>query len=62
MRSRNLHTDEQLALVIGVYPEDIPRLRAGAKVTAEVALRVAAIQGDTHYIGAWFDQAEMDAA
>lgn len=62
MRSRNLQTDEQLALLIGVRTTDIPKLRAGAKVTAEVALRVAAIQGDTHYIAAWFDQAEEVAA
>lgn len=62
MRSRNLQTDEQLALLIGVYPEDLPKLRAGAKVTAELALRVSALQGDAHYIGAWFDQVQDNAA
>ncbi|VFB07747.1 Uncharacterised protein [Corynebacterium striatum] len=62
MRSRNVQTEEQLALLIGVYPEDIPKLRAGAKVTAEIALRVAALQGDKDYIAAWFDQVEPQAA
>lgn len=62
MRSRNLQTDEQLALLIGVYPADLPKLRAGAKVTAELALRVATLQGDSHYIGAWFDQVQDAAA
>lgn len=62
MRSRNVQTDEQLALLIGVRTADIPKLRAGAKVTAELALRVSALQGDRNYIAAWFDQAEMDAA
>ena len=55
-------TEEQLALLIGVRPEDMPKLRAGAKVTAELALRVSALQGDKSYIGAWFDQAENAAA
>ena len=62
MRSRNVQTEEQLALLIGVRPEDMPKLRAGAKVTAELALRVSALQGDKSYIGAWFDQAEPAAA
>lgn len=55
MRSRNLTTDAQLAAIIGVRLEDLPKLRAGAAVTAEVALRVASIQGDTQYLAAWFD-------
>lgn len=62
MRSRNVQTDEQLALLIGVCTTDIPKLRAGAKVTAELALRVAALQGDKSYIGAWFDQVEEQEA
>ncbi|MDK4337256.1 hypothetical protein [Corynebacterium accolens] len=62
MRSRNLQTEEQLALLIGVYPADIPKLRAGAKVTAELALRVAALQGDKDYIAAWFDRVDEQAA
>ncbi|EGT5594947.1 hypothetical protein B7O34_10385 [Corynebacterium striatum] len=61
MRSRNVQTEEQLALLIGVYPEDIPKLRAGAKVTAEIALRVSALQGDKDYIAAWFDPYEPAA-
>lgn len=62
MRSRNLQTEEQLALLIGVRTADIPKLRAGAKVTAELALRVAALQGDKNYIAAWFDQVEEQGA
>lgn len=62
MRSRNLQTEEQLALLIGVHTTDVPKLRAGAKVTAELALRVSALQGDKNYIAAWFDQVEETAA
>ena len=62
MRSRNLQTEEQLTLLIGGYPADIPKLRAGAKVTAELALRVAALQGDKDYIAAWFDRVDEQAA
>lgn len=58
MRSRNLQTEEQLALLIGVYPADIPKLRAGAKVTAELALRVSALQGDKNYIAGYFDRVD----
>lgn len=58
MRSRNLQTEEQLALLIGVHAADIPKLRAGAKVTAELALRVAALQGDKEYVTAWFDRVD----
>lgn len=62
MRTRNLDTEEQLALLIGVRTADIPKLRAGAKVTAKLALRVAALQGDKNYVGGWFDQEEEQAA
>ena len=58
MRSRNLTSDTQLAAIIGVREEDVQKLRAGAAVTAAVALRVAAMQGDTHYLAAWFDLAD----
>lgn len=58
MRSRNLQTEEQLALLIGVYPADIPKLRAGAKVTAELALRVSTLQGDKNYIAGYFDRVD----
>lgn len=58
MRSRNLSTDAQLAAIIGVRLEDLPKLRAGAAVTAGVALRVAAMQGDSKYLAAWFDLAD----
>ena len=55
MRSRNLTSDTQLAAVLGVRLEDVPKLRAGAAVNAAVALRVAAMQGDDKYLAAWFD-------
>lgn len=58
MRSRNLQTEERLVLLIGVYPADIPKLRAGAKVTAELALRVSALQGDKNYIAGYFDRVD----
>lgn len=58
MRSRNLHTEEQLALFIGVCTSDIPKLRAGAKVTTELALRVSALQGDKNYIAGYFDRVD----
>lgn len=57
-RSRRFTTEEQLALYIGVEERDLPKLRAGAFVTAEVALRVSTLQGDRDYISAWFDLVE----
>lgn len=54
-RSRNLTTDDQLALYIGVNVTDIPKLRAGAKVSERLAVRLSALQGDEQYIAAWFE-------
>ncbi|AWB82248.1 hypothetical protein C3B44_07680 [Corynebacterium yudongzhengii] len=62
MRSRNLTTDEQLALFIGVRRNDLAKVRAGYPVSAEVALRVSALQGDQNYLAAWFDQVQDNAA
>lgn len=62
MRSRNVNTDRQLALLIGVREKDLAKLRAGWPVAAEVALRVSALQGDQNYIAAWFDQIDEPAA
>lgn len=53
--SRNLATDDQLAALIGVTPDDLRRLRRGAPCNANLALRVCAIQGTEDYISAWFD-------
>lgn len=61
-RSRNFTTDDQLALYIGVKPEHLPLLRAGAEVSARIAYRVSALQGDEAYIGAWFDPVETAQA
>lgn len=58
MRSRNLNTDEQLAVALGVAQEDLPRLRAGAMVTARMAARVSALQGDARYLGGLFDRVD----
>lgn len=55
MRSRGFRTEEQLALYIGVRQTDLARLRAGTPVTAEVALRVSALQGDSQYMSCYFD-------
>lgn len=55
-RSRNFTSDEQLALYIGLKrPEQLAQLRAGAEVSAKLALRVSALQGDQDYIAAYFD-------
>ncbi|MCG7247493.1 hypothetical protein MHK03_06085 [Corynebacterium simulans] len=55
MRTRRLDTEEQLAAAIGVKAEDLPRLRAGAMVSARLALKVAALQGDSDYLSGYFD-------
>lgn len=62
MRSRNLTSDVQLAAIIGVTVDDVQKLRAGAAVTARVALRVSAMQGDPDYLAAWFDLVDDRAA
>lgn len=62
MRSRNVNTDAQLALLIGVRDKDLEKIRAGWPVSARVALRVSALQGDQNYIAAWFDEVKEPAA
>lgn len=54
-RSRNYITDQQLATHIGVKPEKLPMLRAGAEVSPRLAYRVSALQGDEKYVTAWFE-------
>ena len=54
-RTRNLITEGQLAAAIGVRPEDVPKMRAGMPVSARVALKVAAMQGDEDYLAGWFE-------
>lgn len=61
-RSRNYITDKQLAEHIGVKPDKLPLLRAGAEVSERLALRVSALQGDEYYIGAWFDEVNHQEA
>lgn len=62
MRSRNLTSDSQLAAAIGVRLEDLPKLRAGAAVSARVALKVSALQGDEQYIAGLFEPVHYDNA
>lgn len=62
MRTRNLQSDEQLAVAIGVWPEDIAKLRAGYKVSPELAVRVCALQGDRDYIAGYFDRVDDEQA
>lgn len=62
MRSRNLTSDSQLAAAIGVRSEDLQRLRAGAGVSARLALKVSALQGDEHYISGLFETVDRAAA
>lgn len=54
-RSRNFTTDQQLALYVGVKTEQLAQLRAGAEVSARLAFRVSALQGDEQYVTAWFE-------
>lgn len=61
-RSRNYITDKQLAEHIGIKPDKLPLLRAGAEVSERLALRVSALQGDEYYIGAWFDEVNHQEA
>jgi hypothetical protein len=61
-RSRRFTTDEQLALYVGVKPEHLPLLRAGAEVSERLATRLSALQGDEHYISAWFDLVDNSKA
>lgn len=61
-RSRNFTTDQQLALYVGVKPEHLPMLRAGAEVSKRLATRLSALQGDEHYLSGWFDLVDNQAA
>ena len=55
MRSRNLTTDSQLAAAIGIKEEDLQKLRAGALVSARLALKVSIMQGTEDYISSHFE-------
>lgn len=58
-RSRNFTSDDQLALYIGLRKtEQLAQLRAGAEVSARLALRVSALQGDQEYIAGYFEQVQ----
>ncbi|WP_165164945.1 hypothetical protein [Corynebacterium qintianiae] len=57
MRTRNLTTEEQLAAAIGITTAELDQVRAGAPVSARLALKVATLQGDTDYIAGWFEPA-----
>lgn len=56
-RTRNLHADEQLAALIGIPVENLAKIRGGAPVSARLALRVAALQGDQNYLSGYFEPA-----
>ena len=62
MRTRNFTQDAQLAAALGIDTGDIARLRAGAKVTAELAFRVAVLQDSQEYLAAYFDLAYPEKA
>lgn len=53
MRTRCLHTEEQLAAAIGTSVERLAELRAGAPVTSRMALHIATLQGDKNYISGY---------
>ena len=55
MRSRNLNTENQLAVFLGVPESYLPKFRAGELVSAKIALKVAALQGDANFINGYFD-------
>lgn len=61
-RSRNFTSDQQLALYVGVKPEQLPMLRSGAEVSERLATRLSALQGDEYYISAWFDEVNHQEA
>lgn len=53
--TRKLQTEAQLAAAIGITLEDLGKVRDGAPVTTELALKVATLQGDENYLGGYFD-------
>lgn len=50
----HLDTDDQLAEWIGISHEELNSVRRGALVGADVALKVAAKNGDPLYLGTYF--------
>ena len=57
MRYHRLDTDEQLAAMLGCATEDISRLRAGAEVSPQDALRISTMRGDGGWRGGLFEDA-----
>lgn len=55
MRYHRLDTDEQLAAMLGCATEDISRLRAGAEVAPQDALRISMMRGDGRWTGGLFE-------
>lgn len=53
MRTRNISTDEQLAAALGTRVDNLPALRAGAPITARMALHIAALQGDSDFVAGY---------
>ena len=62
MRTRNLHSDAQLAAAIGITQDDLEKIRAGYPVTAELALKVTILQGDERYLSGLFNLYEPQSA
>lgn len=53
MRTRRLQTEEQLAAALGTTVDCLGDMRAGAPVTARMALHIATLQGDGDFIAGY---------
>ncbi|WP_181999428.1 XRE family transcriptional regulator [Corynebacterium diphtheriae] len=53
MRTRRLQSDEQLAAALGTSIDNLADLRAGAPITARMALHIAALQGDSDFVAGY---------
>ncbi|CAB0926652.1 XRE family transcriptional regulator [Corynebacterium diphtheriae] len=53
MRTRRLQSDEQLAAALGTSIDNFADLRAGAPITARMALHIAALQGDSDFVAGY---------
>lgn len=62
MRYHRLETDEQFAAMFGCATEDVTRLRAGAEVSPQDALRISTMRGDGNWSGGLFEAAPRHQA
>ena len=53
MRTRRLTSDDQLAAALGTTIDRLGDMRAGAPITARMALHIATLQGDGDFIAGY---------